>query len=68
VRKSGSVPGERFHDDMYVAIFIKGRQLMKFRHGGVPGSWGVRRRTESAELTSRDKPLAVRWVHSDNNA
>jgi hypothetical protein len=36
---------------------------MTFQHGEVPRELGVRRSAESADLTSQDKPLAVRGCH-----
>ena len=36
VIKFGSAPTGRFHDDMHVAIFCKGRQVDEIRHGEGP--------------------------------
>jgi hypothetical protein len=36
VRKFGSAPARRFHDDTHVAIFRKGRQVHEIRHGEIP--------------------------------
>jgi hypothetical protein len=42
---------------------VEGGKVMTFQHGEVPRELGVRRSAESADLTSQDKPLAVRGCH-----
>ena len=39
VRKFGPAPAGRFHDDMDVAVFCKGRQVDEVRHGEGPREW-----------------------------
>jgi hypothetical protein len=42
IRELGPAAAGRFHDDMHVAIFCKGRQVDEIRHDEVSNEyWGV---------------------------